>query len=248
MKFYKRKPIDTVNPMSNSWVVLPDGRIYTNSTSTVQMPVGKADGRPVATVNNGQIRYNSEIGQGGELEAYINGTWEIIKTNRHATVTKQEFQNGDYADTIFGPLAYDIDPAKPENLQVYVENVWQIPGTNYELKLSQLGAPLTTTTNVSRAVYFGETVIPLDDIADFNVGVSLNGTNLQNNVIVDTSATDSTITISPGALGFIPQGSVAIAVYSTGTFIKFTPSATPVPFKPVIALLGLDGYCPPFEV
>ena len=163
-------------------------------------------------------------------------------------VTKQTFDNGDYADTIFGPLAYDIDPTKPENLTVYVENVWQIPGSNYELIRSTDVQPLTTTTTVTRDIPFGDTVLYIDAIADFNVGVRVYGTNLDGNVIVATSATDKTITIFPGALGFIRTGGLVVATYNTGTYIKFYDNALPVPYKPVIALLGLDGYCPPFEV
>ena len=195
------------------------------------------------------MRYNTELGT-GELEVFINGGWEIVKTNRHATVTKQVFDNGDYLDTIFGPLAYDIDPTKPENLTVYVENVWQIPSINYELVRSTDVQPLTTTTVITQDVAFGGTVIPLAAIADFNVGVRVFGTNLSGNTIIATSATDKTITIFPGALGFIRGDgtSVAIATYNTGTYIQFPSNATPVPYKPVIALLGLDGYCPPFEV
>ena len=247
MKFYKRQNTDRIDPMSSRWAIEVDGRIVTDSTNSMETPAGTAAQRPVAPVN-GSLRYNNDIGAGGELEVFVNGQWEIVKTNRHATVTKQTFDNGDYADTIFGPLAYDIDPTKPENLTVYVENVWQIPGSNYELIRSTDVQPLTTTTTVTRDIPFGDTVLYIDAIADFNVGVRVYGTNLDGNVIVATSATDKTITIFPGALGFIRTGGLVVATYNTGTYIKFYDNALPVPYKPVIALLGLDGYCPPFEV
>jgi hypothetical protein len=247
MKFYKRLPISQFNPMDDKFAVEADGRIVTDTVVGMETPSGDASQRSVFP-ENGTIRYNTDIGNGGELEAYVNGTWEIIKTNRQATVTKQTFENGDYADTIFGPLAYDIDITKPENLSVYVENVYQIPGVNYELRRSSLGFPLTSTATVVQTVGFGETVVYLDTIADFNVGLTLTGTNLNNNVIIATSATDKSITIEPGALGFIPVGGLAVANFSTGTYVQFEPSSTPVPFKPVTTLLGLDGYCPPFQV
>jgi hypothetical protein len=246
-KFYKRQNMDYTNPRTNKLAVEVTGEIITDTSAGMQMPRGDADTRLEAPVN-GTIRYNTEIGTGGELEAYINGTWEIIKTNRQAIVTKQEFDNGDYADTIFGPLAYDIDITRPENLTVYVENVYQLPGVNYELVRSTLAEPLTTATTIAQSAGFGDTIIALQSIADFNVGLELTGTNLQGNVIVATSATDKTITIDPGALGFIPEGGLAVAIYNTGTYIKFATNAVPVPFKPVISFLGLDGYCPPFQV
>jgi hypothetical protein len=246
-KFYKRQNMDYTNPRTNKLAVEITGEIVTDTSAGMQMPRGDAETR-VETPVNGTIRYNTEIGPGGELEAYINGTWEIIKTNRQATVTRQEFDNGDYQDTIFGPLAYDIDITRPENLMVYVENVYQLPGVNYTLVESTALVPLTTSTTVVTAVGFGATIIELESIADFNVGLVLSGTNLQGNTIVATSATDSTITVSPGALGFIPEGGLAIAFYEPGTYVKFATNATPVPFKPVITLLGLDGFCPPFQV
>lgn len=246
-KFYKRQNMDYTNPRTNKLAVEITGEIVTDTSAGMQTPRGDALSR-VENPVNGTIRYNTQIGTGGELEAYINGTWEIIKTNRQATVTQQEFDNGDYQDTIFGPLAYDIDIDKPQNLAVYVENVYQLPGVNYTLVRSTLTTPLTTSTTVTAAAGFGATVIQLDSIADFNVGLTLTGTNLQNNTIIATSATDKTITIDPGALGFIPEGGLAVAIYSTGTYVKFASNATPVPFKPVITLLGLDGYCPPFQV
>jgi hypothetical protein len=246
-KFYKRQNMDYTNPRTNKLAVEVTGEIVTDTSAGMQMPRGDADTR-LETPVNGTIRYNTEIGTGGELEAYINGTWEIIKTNRQAIVTKQEFDNGDYQDTIFGPLAYDIEISRPENLTVYVENVYQLPDVNYTLVRSTLTDPLTTSTTIAQSAGFGDTIIRLQSIADFNVGLQLTGTNLQGNVIVATSATDSTITINPGALGFIPEGGLAVAIYSTGTFIKFATNAVPVPFKPVISFLGLDGYCPPFQV
>jgi hypothetical protein len=244
-KFYKRQNMDYTNPRTNKFAVEVTGEIVTDTTAGIQTPRGVTEERTDPPVN-GTIRYNTDIGTGGELEAYINGVWEIIKTNRQATVTKQVFENGDYQDTIFGPLTYDVDTSKPENVMVYVENVFQLPEINYSLVESSALVPLTTSTIVTQAAGFGDTVIKLETIADFNPGLQLTGTNLQGNVIVATSATDSTITISPGALGFIPEGGLALAFYPPGVYVKFEYNATPVPFKPVITLLGLDGYCPPF--
>lgn len=244
-KFYKRQNMDYTNPRTNKFAVQIDGEIITDTSAGMQTPRGDTVSR-IDTPVNGTIRYNTDIGLGGELEAYINGTWEIIKTNRQAIVTKQVFENGDYLDTIFGPLDYAVDVDRPENVMVYVENVYQVPDLNYTLVESSALAPLTTATVVTQAAGFGDTVIKLATIADFNAGLQLSGTNLQGNVIVSTSATDSTITIFPGALGFIPEGGLALAFYPLGVYVKFAQNATPVPFKPVITLLGLDGYCPPF--
>lgn len=244
MRFYRRQT-SSIKPQDTSFAVEADGRIVTKTTVGMEMPSGEQIDR-YATPKNGTIRYNQDVGLGGELEAYVNGQWEIIKTNRQATVTRQTFNNGDYADTIFGPLAYDIDINKPENVMVYVDNVYQVPGVNYTLQQSVAGLQITTATTVAISANFGDTTIFLESIADFNPGRVLSGTNLEGNIIVSTSATTKSITISPGAAGFIPVGGLAVVNINTGTYVVFTEDAVPTPSKPVTTLMGLDGYCPPF--
>jgi hypothetical protein len=245
MRFYRRQT-SSIKPQDTTFAVEADGRIVTKTKLGMEMPSGRKEDR-YATPKNGTIRYNQGIGPGGELEAYVNGQWEIIKTNRQATVTRQTFNNGDYADRIFGPLAYKIDITKPENVMVYVDNVYQVPGLNYTLQESVAGFPITTSTTVAISANFGDTTIFLESIADFNPGRVLSGTNLEGNIIVATSATTKSITISPGAAAFIPVGGLAVVNISTGTYVVFTDDAVPTPSKPVTTLMGLDGYCPPFE-
>ena len=244
MKFFKRENLSVTNPMDNALAVEVDGRIVTNTSASLQLPVGNNAQRPTV-LRNGEIRYNTETGT-GEIEAFINGSWQRIKTNRQQNIIQQTFANGNYANTIFGPLTWDIDPAKPQNLMVYVDNVYQIPTTNYRLVTSTNAQPLTTSTLVSSAVSFGETVIPLDSVIDFKAGQRIDGTNLSANTIVSVDTTNSTITITPGALGNISPGGLAITFLGTGTFVVFQPDSVPVPTKPVTTLLGFDGYTPPF--
>lgn len=244
MKFYKRQSLSTIDPMDNKFAVEEDGRIVTNTTNSLQLPVGNNSQRPTV-LRNGEIRYNTETGN-GEIEAYINGSWQRIKTNRQQNITQQTFNNGNYSNTIFGPLNYDIDVSKPQNVMVYVDNVYQIPTTNYTLQRSSNAQPITSSTLVSSAVGFGDTVIPLDSVIDFNPGQRVDGTNLSANTIVSVDTTNSTITISPGTLGNISQGGLAITFFNTGTYVVFNADSVPVPTKPVTTLLGFDGYTPPF--
>jgi hypothetical protein len=244
MKFYKRQSLSTIDPMDNKLAVEVDGRIVTNTSASLQLPVGGKEQRPTV-LRNGEIRYNTEIGT-GEIEAYINGSWQRIKTNRQQVISQQTFTNGDYANTIFGPLAWDVDVTKPQNVMVYVDNVYQVPTTNYTLVGSTIGQPLTTSTTVSASVSFGATLVPLNSVINFNAGQRIDGTNLTGNTIVSVDTTNSTVTITPGTIGNIGPGALAITFFSTGTYIVFKPDAVPVPTKPVTALLGFDGYNPPF--
>lgn len=250
MKFYRRHSISESSPQDNSWAVEADGRIVTNSTNSMETPRGDASQRPSEPVN-GSIRYNTELGltEGGELEVYVDGKWEIIKTNRQQVITKQIFENGDYADTIFGPLSYNVDVTKPENVFVYVENVWQIPGLNYELVLNTAGEVLSTSTVLTKIAPDTTTTLYVSSVADFNPGQPLFGAGLSGNTVVETSSTSKTITISPGVFGTLSSGTSVLAEFpDEGTYVRFIGNSIPVPYKPVIVLQGFDGYGPPFEV
>lgn len=248
MKFYKRQNLSKTSPQDNTWAVEADGRIVTTSKVSLQTPVGSVDYRP-AEPQTGMVRYNTDLGDNGELEVYINDHWEILKTNRQQVITMQSFDNGDYADTIFGPLEYDVDINKPENLMVYVENVWQIPQVNYELVYNSLAEPITTSTVLTQPAEISTTTLYVETVADFNPGQQLFGLGITGNVVVDTSSTDMSITITPGTSSEISSGTSVTAAFGVeGTYVKFTPSSFPVPFKPVIVLQGFDGYGPPFEI
>lgn len=247
MKFYKRLPINRKDPMNNRFAVEADDHIVTTSSVGMQMPRGEASQRST-TPKSGELRFNTDIGN-GELEVYINDHWEIVKTNRPAIVTQQEFDNGDYADTYFGPLAYDIDPAHPENLTVYVENVPQLPVTNFTLAYSSTSTPITTSTQVFLDADTGTNLIFVNSVADFNPGNIITGTNISTGTtVVDTDPFALTITISTGTTDIVTAGTELTTTFGTGTFVQFVSNSLPVPNKPVVTILGLDGYCPPFEV
>ena len=94
---------------------------------------------PVATsATNGQIRYNTTDNQ---LEAYQNGAWREIRfkePNQDPGIVWQDLGAGDAVETVFGELqSNDPDYPRPEaseNILVLIENVIQIPVTNYNIR------------------------------------------------------------------------------------------------------------------
>ena len=242
MKFYKRLSIDNENPRSSALAVELDGRIVTNTKNSLQIPAGAYFDRPNAPVE-GMVRYSTDM---QDIEAFIQGQWTTIKTNRQANITKQVFTNTNYANRTFGPLAYNVDPTKPENVFVYVENVYQLPGANYELVESTDLEPWTTSTTVVQVANPGDTVLYLDDVADFNPGLFITGDNMSGNIVSATDVTTNAIEISPGIADTVVPGTKITVIYNSGTYVHFSFDAVPVPEKPVTTLLGLDGYAPPF--
>ncbi len=142
MKYVKKAPIVQNAPMNDRFSVLADDRIVTNTRVGMEMPRGgDADRNPLYV--NGTIRWNTDT---SEFEVYNGNSpglgWEIMRTNRPADIVLQNLGNGDYVKTDFGPLQYDATTPwgnfpnslnKPQNILVFIENVFQIPTVNYNL-------------------------------------------------------------------------------------------------------------------
>ena len=121
-----------------------DDQVVMVSARALKVPVGTLSERPgeagVATSSAaGQVRYNSTDQQ---LEAYQNGAWREVRfkePNQDPGIVWQNLGVGNVAgdETVFGELqSNDTDypvPATVTNIIVLVENVVQIPTTNFTL-------------------------------------------------------------------------------------------------------------------
>lgn len=242
MKYIKRLALNRKDQQSNRFAVEADDRIVTTSKVSLQLPAGATSDRP--SPNNGQIRYNNTI---NDTEIYnISGSgtgWERVKTNRQGTITPQNLGVGNYINTVFGPLSYNVATNKPQNVLTFIDNVFQIPTTNYSL---ELGSSIGVTRNASGDYATGTSVITLSSVADILIGeVVTAGPGL---LAVGTTVTNivtstNTISINPVTTGNIADGTTLTFSTLNGTdvYIKFT---SPAPAKQVFALLGFDGYSP----
>lgn len=115
----------------NDYVIL-------DSTNTVLVPKGTTAQRPDTPVN-GHVRYNTTL---DELEVYQENAWRSLRykePNNDPGIVQQNLGNGDATITIFGPLNSQdpnplyVAPAAAQNILVFVENVFQISTTNYNL-------------------------------------------------------------------------------------------------------------------
>jgi hypothetical protein len=239
MKFIKRLALDRKNQTSNRFAVQADDQIVTTSKKSIQLPKGLTSDR--AGPVSGQIRYSTTF---NEIEAYVNGSWETIRTVRQGTITPQTLGTGNYVNSLFGPLTYDVSPSKPQNVMVYVDNVYQLPTTNYTL-VSGVSVASTATAvgsigfNVNQFTVSTTTNVLVGQTVSADVPGLANGTTVTNvNVLTRV------VQISPNTTGIIPSNTVLTFGYQSGTFINFTGA---VPAKTVFALLGVDGYYPPFN-
>jgi hypothetical protein len=239
MKFYKRQSINYHNPADNSFAVEKDGRLFSDSTESFKLPGGTVAQRPTDTTL-GQVRHNTD---GFDLETYVRNVWERIRTVRPATITVQNLGNGNYESTIFGPLNGSYRPSYEKsaaNIQVYVDNVYQIPLTNYDLTINP--SPVSAATTATSAVE--STTIGLNTVFNILPGQTITGhpALAEETIVLQLVENTNEIIIDPPLENTLPEGTNLSFSFNTGTYIQFTGA---VPAKPVVAILGYDGYFPP---
>lgn len=127
------------------------------------LPKGSTGERPQATSirtptdANGTIRFNTDT---NAIEAYISDAWQVVSAPASSAITKQTLGPGDGSTVTFGPLAQS--PSQDDAILVFVENVFQISVTNYNVQYNYLGSgddyiEFTSPVPLSKfvTVYFG---------------------------------------------------------------------------------------------
>jgi hypothetical protein len=236
MKFVKRSNILPHRPLATNLSYEIDGKIVTDSSASIQIPAGTTAQR-VETYREGQMRYNTDA---NAMEAYINGAWQFLRTVTQANITFQTLGTGNYADTIFGPLSYPVDPVKTANVFVYVENVPQMPTINYNLVNDPTADKATTSTTLVDAL-----TVDLEDLYNLKTGMGVTGdAGLRLGTTIASISTNSNkITLSTSTVAEIVSATNLTFVFDTGTYVTFTSAP---PSKPVYTIEGFDGYFPPF--
>mgnify|MGYP003337478881 FL=1 len=255
MRYIKKLALNKKDPQNDRFSVLQDDRIVTTSKKSIEAPAGSLSDRPSQSGSDydGMIRYNTTYNE-YEVYNYENpGTtrWEFLRTVRPATITPQNLGYGNYNDFIFGPLSYNIDTTKPQNILVFVDSVYQVPNSNYTLASN----PSAATATLSHSTSSGVTTLYLNTLTNIDAGepgvwrtVTANnpgiqvGTTVTNiNTTFDSSFQGYAVGISLPTTNSLSSGTTVSVSYNAGTYIEFTG---PVPAKPVFALLGFDGYFP----
>lgn len=113
-----------------------DDQIILDSTNVMLVPKGTTAERPSSAVN-GHLRYNTTDNR---FEIYEAGVWVGVRNtspSSSAPITIQNLGNGDDLETIFGTLnsgdPFFPVPLAAQNILVFIENIYQIPNTNYQL-------------------------------------------------------------------------------------------------------------------
>lgn len=239
MKFIKRLPLDGNNVTSNRFAVEANDTIVTTSKKSIQLPSGTTADRPSPV--NGQVRYNTTLNDSEIYNIAGTGTgWEKVRTNRQQKITPQNLGVGNYLNTLFGPLTYDVATTKPENVFVFVDNVYQIPTTNYTLVA---GTNVAKTAQTVGPVAFGNTNLTLNTTTNVIVGQLITAATgiAASTTVTNVNVNTRVITLSIPTTSLVPSGTTCTFSYQSGTYVEFTGA---VPAKQVFCLLGFDGYSP----
>lgn len=146
MKYIKRQTTNTrsLGIGRGVHVTAVDKEVILDSENVVLVPKGPTETRPQFP-KNGHMRYNTDV---SEFEVYQDDAWRQIRykePNRDPGIIWQNLGNGDAVETVFGTLnSQDPDfpyPTTPQQILVFVENVVQVPITNYDVVQNPAGKP-----------------------------------------------------------------------------------------------------------
>lgn len=144
MRFIKRQSTNLRSLQGKGIHYDEDDQVILESKNSLLIPKGTTSDRPVLP-ENGHLRYNTS---NNEFELYQDNAWRKMRfkePNQNPGIKVQTFGPGDGTETYFGILnSQDPDypiPAAEQNILVFVENVFQIPTTNYLIVQNPAGKP-----------------------------------------------------------------------------------------------------------
>jgi len=161
----RRQSTNRRNVLGSQGVIYTiEGEVIADSTNALLVPKGTTAQRP-RNPENGYIRFNTDTGQ---FELYQDGAYREARfkePNRDPGIVMQSLGNGDAIETIFGPLdSGDAEfpiPVNEKHILVFIENVFQLPTTNYTLVQNPDGYAPGWYLNFGEAVPLGKPVTVL---------------------------------------------------------------------------------------
>lgn len=247
-----------------------NGQVIIDSSNTLIVPKGTTAERPATSIP-GSLRYNTTDNR---FELYEAGSWHGVRNTSPSTtapVNVQTLAFGDQSETIFGPLdsgdPFFPVPAAAQNILVFVENVYQLPVTNYTLVQNPggpyiivsidsidgaTGYPTVTTatahglTNDSLVAASGvELPGDSDPLENLNIGDDSSSPGSVAVTVVSTTQVTIHVDCSTGVTGNYVANSGKLykagsstGAYLPGTYIQF--NSAPDLDKPISVIHNLD--------
>lgn len=268
MKYLKTKNISKFSVSDRTFIVNPYGRITTNSTNSLQIPVGTDEEKPqTSLLREGMMRMNTGVlgvDEGtAQFEVYQAGAWRPVKFKVPSQITYSTPVYANDIETLFyidpqPPLTIeDGNPWTGAQLMVYVENVFQLFNQNFvvvenpcNVQGNTVSIDFATKTISSTGINFVTT--------GFHAGqtITLSGTTGGSNDGVFTistapsSVTASTIVVNEvinnesagSTITIVGKSSITNAVYPAGKYIRFFDPVPSVGVYGTIAVTIISGF------
>ena len=263
MKYLKTKNISKFSISDKTFIVNPYGRITTNSTNSLQIPVGTDEEKPQTSVlREGMIRMNTGalgVNEGtAQFEVYQAGDWRPVKFKVPSQVSYSSPVAGNSTETIFY-----ISPQPPATIEdgvawtgaqlmVYVENVFQLYNQNYKVITDPCDVTSDTISLINSTNTISSTGINFVETG-FHTGqsITLSGSAAGNSgTFTVASVTSSTIVVnetvndeSAGAtIHIVGKSTITNAVYPAGKYIRFFDPVPSVGLNGTIYVTIISGF------
>lgn len=206
MKYYKRLPLSTNNPLSNRFAVEKDGRIVTDSRSALQIPTGVVSDRPL-DASAGMIRYNSEL---GFFEAYTSSTWELLSSSSTGSSSATAIN---LAGGVRGSIPYQTSAGATAFIGIGSTGTVLTSNGTTATWATPTGGASSTATNIAGGTSGS---IPYQTSAGATAFINIGGTGtiLQSNGLTATWVSTSSLGIGGGSNG---NNFDSIQIISTNT-------------------------------
>lgn len=196
-------------------------QVIVDSANSMLIPKGSTAQRPTSP-SNGHIRYNTDDNQ---FEVYQNSAWREVRfkePNQDPGIIVQTLGFGDAVETTFGPLdSQDADypvPVAAQNILVFVENVYQLPTTNYTLVQNPANQVAITSIISVGSTTVIQTATPHGYSADDVIFISGVESNIDDN-LENLNTDDSTSPSSHSIVSIPAMNRIEVGVDTTGANI-----------------------------
>ena len=263
MKYLKTKNISKFSISDRTFIVNPYGRITTNSTNSLQIPVGTNEEKPqTSLLREGMMRMNTgalgvNVGT-AQFEIYQAGAWRPVKFKVPSQITYSTPIAANDIETLFyidpqPPLTIeDGNPWTGAQLMVYVENVFQLYNQNFvvvenpcNVQGNTISIDFATKTISSTGINFvtsgfhADQTITLSGSAASNNGTytidSVTASTIVVNEVINNESAGATITI-------IGKSTITNAVYPNGKYIRFFDPVPSVGVYGTIYVTIISGF------
>lgn len=240
--------------------------VQLDSDKAMLVPKGTTVERPSSPVD-GFLRYNTDDNR---FEVYENSAWVGVRSTVPSTtapITVQTLGFGDAVELFFGPLD-SSDPFVPapvaaQNILVFVENVYQLPTTNYSLtqnpgarKEIESIISVGSTTVIQTSTNHGYTTNDLLYVSGVESSIDDNLENLNtddssspgshtivsipaaNQIEVGVDTVGANIANYVSGTGFILKSGSSTGPYLPGWYLQFT--SAPDLDKPITVIHNFD--------